>query len=189
MLWLIQDVKDIDRTLYLENGLPAFEEALSHAQAVAADPKTQEEIDAAINTLTDAYLNLRLKPSEELLQSLKDFVALAGNIDASLFSADELSGIQALTSQISDRMISGEMDLQEAEALNEKAQSYTALIQERMAAGSTASTNASNTAAGVSKAPAASRSVKTAFSTGFASMAAAGLASLGGLLSLRRRKK
>lgn len=85
---------------YIEAGQAEFTSALDEAQAVLADPQSQEQIDAARDTLHDAYLSLRLKASEELLKSLADFVAAARSIDRSLYTADAL----ALIDEAADRV-------------------------------------------------------------------------------------
>ena len=79
---------DLDR--YVENGKDAFLEALEAARTVLEDPADQKTVDDAAADLHEAYLALRLKADEALLQDLKDFVALYEAMDASLFSADEL---------------------------------------------------------------------------------------------------
>ena len=81
--------EDLDS--YVEAGKAEFTAALDAARTVLEDPADQKTVDDAAAVLHEAYLNLRLKADEALLQELKDFVALYENMDASLFSADELA--------------------------------------------------------------------------------------------------
>ena len=82
---------EADLDSYVEAGKAEFTAALEAARTVLEDPADQKSVDDAAAVLHEAYLNLRLKADEALLQELKDFVALYENMDASLFSAEELT--------------------------------------------------------------------------------------------------
>lgn len=66
---LIRLTKDTDLDKYLDynNTKEIFTAALAHAMDVAANPASQAEVDAAVLDLSNAYLNLRLKLDEGLL--------------------------------------------------------------------------------------------------------------------------
>lgn len=78
---------------YLPAGWAEFAASLAEAKAILAAPETQSQVDAAVLDLNGKFLALRLKPSEELLKTLKDFVAAAKSIDRSLFSEAQLARI------------------------------------------------------------------------------------------------
>lgn len=68
---LIAESEKIDQTRYLTAGLDAFNEALIQAKAVEAAPESQSQVDTAAAALHQAFLNLRLKADESLLESLR----------------------------------------------------------------------------------------------------------------------
>lgn len=84
LAWLVAETEGIDRTAYADT--TAFEEALASAKAVLADPADQESVDAALNSLSSAYLALRLKPSEEMLKELQGFVETVSLLDLNLYT-------------------------------------------------------------------------------------------------------
>lgn len=58
---------DLDKYLDYNNTKEIFTQALAHAIEVAANPASQAEVDQAVLDLSNAYLNLRLKLDEGLL--------------------------------------------------------------------------------------------------------------------------
>lgn len=66
---LIRLTKDTDLSKYLDYGTTKedFRQALAHAQAVAAAPESQTQVDQAVAALSNAYLNLRLIPDESII--------------------------------------------------------------------------------------------------------------------------
>lgn len=71
--WMYSQLKDTDLSQYANAlaDLDAFAEALQQAQTVLEHPESQEQIDQALQDLNQAWLRLRLKPSEELLRELR----------------------------------------------------------------------------------------------------------------------
>lgn len=86
---------------YVEAGQAEFLSALEAARDVLADPKDQKSVDDAAAVLHEAYLNLRLKADESILEELRSFVALYEAMDPSLFSAEELTLLQGTYDMIS----------------------------------------------------------------------------------------
>lgn len=170
--FLIEQSDALDLEKYVEAGKPEFIAALDAAKAVLADPQNQQRIDEAVNVLSDAYLNLRLKADEDLLAQLK---ALADKIDAlnlDELDADTAASLKALRKEIGIMLSSNDVAAQDAQALIDK--TNEALNQ--------AGSNSVQTAK-----PAASSSVKTGlFAGGWTVMAAAAAALLEGLC--RKRK-
>lgn len=73
---------------YIEEGKAAFTQALQNARTVRAEAETQEEIDAAVLQLNTAWLNLRLKADESLVEALRGFVTMTLSLDEADFSAE-----------------------------------------------------------------------------------------------------
>ena len=69
---LTESVQDTDLSLYLSAGQAEFTAALEQAQAVLAAPESQQQVDEAALALHQAWLNLRLKADESLVESLRD---------------------------------------------------------------------------------------------------------------------
>lgn len=69
---------------------------LAKAEAVLASPESQEQVDAQTAALNQAWLQLRLKPSEVLLQELHAFVQACSQISLSLYQAEDQALLQQL---------------------------------------------------------------------------------------------
>lgn len=98
MLVTVSD--DLDLDAYMETGKAEFSQALAEAKAVLEAPESQEQIDAMVNTLHGAYLNLRLKADESLLQALAAFVETVNNMDLSAYSSIQVEQLNQITREI-----------------------------------------------------------------------------------------
>lgn len=72
LAWLVAQTEPTDLSLYVST--EAFEQALAHAKDVLAAPQSQQQVEEAVNTLHEAWLNLRRRPDESALQALKDLL-------------------------------------------------------------------------------------------------------------------
>ena len=82
-----------------------FVQELEEAQAVLNDAHaTQQEVNDAVLGLSDAYSRLRLKPDEDKLAQLQDFLALTKGIERMRYSADVLSVIDETAAE-AERML------------------------------------------------------------------------------------
>lgn len=69
----------------------AFAPVLAEAKAVLAAPESQGQINAMASRLNSAWMNLRVKPSEDVLNALRSFEAQSMRLDFSAFEeADAL---------------------------------------------------------------------------------------------------
>ena len=98
--YLYNTVKDTDLTKYIDDGQDEFKAALENAKNVLDNPESQEQVDEAVRRLNNAYINLRLKASEETLRKLQSFATEAENIDESLYSAETLAMIQEVKNEV-----------------------------------------------------------------------------------------
>lgn len=68
---LVNKVKELDKTKYIDSTWNKFNEALESANNVLKNEEaTQEEVDSIYKELIRAYLDLRLKPNKDLLEEL-----------------------------------------------------------------------------------------------------------------------
>lgn len=74
---IIGFVKDANMDEFTPVTAAPFAESLAKAQAVLANPESQQQVDEAANELHQAWLNLRRKPDEALLEQIRGFVAEA----------------------------------------------------------------------------------------------------------------
>lgn len=165
---------------YVPAGQEAFLAAMEQARSVLANPQSQQEIDECVETLSNAWLNLRRKPSEEVLKSLAAYLEQFESLNAGDFTAEEYAALGNLAADIKVSLQDPNFDSRQAERMMERVQKASELIESKTG-------TAGNTAA--SKAPAANAaSVKTSASVG---MQAAGwmAAALGSLAVLLKKRK
>lgn len=124
--WLVAQVENEAEADYTPSTWTAFANALSEAQAVLEAPESQSQIDSALLSLNEAYLQLRHVPDEELLAQLRAFLNL---VDAADFSGEEALKEECMTlcNTISLFMTSpeasqaeGEVILKQVKVLTEK---------------------------------------------------------------------
>lgn len=79
-----------DENKYQQNeAWELFKHALTNAETVLMDDKAlQEDVDAALHALTNAYVDIRLLPDEELLKQLSDFIAFVNHVDLTQYRDD-----------------------------------------------------------------------------------------------------
>ena len=120
---LIDTVKDADQSLYLSDGLDAFNTALAEAQRVLIEATDQAEVDQAVRSLHQAWLNLRLKADEELIKSLQEVQAELMALDLNLLDEACLMQVKTAMADISSLLEAEETGKAEAEAALQNAKS------------------------------------------------------------------
>lgn len=188
--YLLSVTEAMDLDQYVTAGKAELAAAQETARAVIANPESQAQVDASIDELGNAYLNMRRKADEELLKALQSFVDEASALDMSQFSAEDAAviaqalrssnAVLAMTEPEQEAALSAMNDVEKArEVMNKNG------IKTPAANISGNNSTSSSTAAGTQK----SSSVKTAASSGFAAAFGAGAAALAGLLASRRRNR
>ena len=205
LIWLTDQVKEMNADDYLEAGWNQMQTVLAHAADILANPESQEEIDQACLDLNAAILNLRLKPSEELLRELSTFVESVNTLNLEAYSAEQRAVLFGLAGRIQTALESGTLDQNQALELAEEVKEAQKIIDHPAALDPAdpadsdpkaenpadqkkdpASHNSSDQA---QKAETGKKSVRTAASTSFVSAAAAMMAAaLTGLIVRRRRR-
>ena len=115
--YLYNKVKDTDLSKYIEEGKAKFQAALENAKNVLAAPESQGQVDEAVRTLNNTYLNLRLKADESILQELKDFTAEVEKLDMKLYSSKSSAKIVGTFEKVSKALENPNLTQNEAEAL------------------------------------------------------------------------
>lgn len=175
LAWLIEQVKDTDLNLYLSDGKDAFESALAQAQSVLAAPESQQQIDDALSSLSQAWLNLRLKADESLLESLRTRVDALEALGGAAYASIAESRAQLL---------------REAGALLAAPEAAAADVQQAIDAIDGLLAKAGVSAPADSAKPAQpSASVKTSAATGFKTAGFSALAAAAAALLFRKKRK
>lgn len=202
---LVDSVKDADLAKYTQSGQDAFKAALEQAQAVLAAPESQETVDEAVRTLHQAWLNLRLKADESLLEMIADVYAQVQIADLSVFSLEDQNFVSAWCAKVQMLLSVDEPDAQKTEQLANEAAKVQAILDQNTENKNEKPSDSQQTPEKQEPAesiqdskketPAAqeqtvNKSVKTAAGLLGQTMTAltAGLVSLGALMSLRKRK-
>lgn len=180
---LVDAVKDTDLTLYLSDGVQTFSTMLQQAQDVLADPQSQPQINEAVHNLHDAWLQLRLKADESLLEALKVNLSALEALDLSAYSGQEQQ-IERMRSSLRELLAAPEAGKTEAENLLRQSSTLLKNLAESIKkdSGIPASANPSGRQT--------AGSVKTAVRTGsgmLAGLSASGMAA--GLLAWLRRRR
>lgn len=162
---------------YVTAGQAEFTAALEQGKAVLAAPESQAQVDEALSTLHNAWLNLRLKADESLLASLQSFVDETANLDPALYTAAEYEAIMSVRNATVELLSTGDVAKDDAENMLKK-------ISELNLAGSGNST--ANNEPSAAKPSGTSNSVKTGVEV--LPFAAAGAAALGAAILLERRR-
>lgn len=193
--YLLGVTEALDLDQYVTAGKAELAAAQEHAREVIANPQSQEEVNACIDELGNAYLNMRRKADEDVLRQLKDFLNRTEGLPLDTFSDEEMAAIQAA-------ILAAKEILSNPEPEHES--SLTALDLVRTAekimnnagsndikpAGNTAGKPGSTSGAASANAVQKSSSVKTAAAFDLQAVLAAGTAAAAGLLaSIRRRRK
>lgn len=97
---IIRLTQDVDLDKYVLNGQDEFKEALAHAQAVLAKPKSDAQVQEAAQRLNTAWLNLRFKADEDMLRRLAEALETLESADRTLYSAKALAAMDETISQI-----------------------------------------------------------------------------------------
>lgn len=177
LTFLVNELKDLDLSLYANPDAEkqAYTDAYSHAAEVLANPQSQEAVDTAAEALNNAYLSLRLKPSEEMLETIRNFVSQAEALHAEDYSKATWNQIQAVVKEAKDGLNNPNLDRYQAAVLIKKISNAQSLIDSKDGTANSSSRSA--------------QSVKTSAATGAAALFGAMGAALAGLLASKRRKK
>lgn len=119
LCYLIDTVQDASAEDYIngDGSFDAFAAALEQAKTARDNPLSQQQIDEALNDLSNAWLNLRLKPSEDQLKTLNAFVKQVKNLDPDQMDPQSYERLAELAKTIEARLDADLIDNKEADEL------------------------------------------------------------------------
>ena len=130
MLQLLLDTADdLNLDLYVSAGQEEFQAALEEARTIADDPQDQQTIDASVYRLNRALLNLRLKADESILEELRQFTTLVRTMNRALFSAEDLTTIDAACFNVTQYLAQDEPEMEPGRVLLSQIQPLKTLIE------------------------------------------------------------
>lgn len=115
LAFLIDQVSELDLTLYVPEGQEAFQSALQEARNVLDHPENQAQVDAAALNLGSAVLNLRLRPDESLIEQLNSFTVMAMSVDFTGYRAEDRHLVVSALNQILSDLEDENLDQQRAQ--------------------------------------------------------------------------
>lgn len=110
---LVNLVKDIDLTLYVEKGKNEFNDALLYANKVLESPESNEAVEKALKTLSKAYLDLRLLPNKELVDQLIKFIEEVKALNIDKYSTDTKNTILRVVEEANNVLLNSNMTEEE----------------------------------------------------------------------------
>ncbi len=111
---LVDSVEGTDLNKYLSEGQDELQNALEEARTVLASAENQEQVDASVARLHNAWLSLRLKADESLLAQLKDASVMLRSLSLTAYAAPMQARITAVADSIDALLEQPEVGTQEA---------------------------------------------------------------------------
>lgn len=119
-----------DLGIYMSEGAAKMQEAFEAAEAVLADPRTEDEVKARIDALNKAYEGLVLKATEEQILELTGLEESLGHKDLSGLSEEQRQQVQEVREALWEAITADEISAEYADELLEKAEAAMALTGE-----------------------------------------------------------
>ena len=120
LAWLISSVENAEESSYTPQTWSRFAQTLTSAREVLNAPESQAQVDAMITELNDAWMQLRLKPSEDILKEMEDFLNAVETLDLEAMPVTLRMAFLSLETETREALNNPELSLQEAEELIEK---------------------------------------------------------------------
>lgn len=127
---LVDMVKDTDLSAYTSTGQDEFKAALEEAQALLVEADSQDQINGSVARLHSAYMALRLKPSEEVLEELRGFQTMVLSLNLDLFTPAQANAINDLKVRVDEALGNPDLSAAEADVLQKDVQDMTRTINE-----------------------------------------------------------
>ncbi len=127
---LVDMVKDTDLSAYTSTGQDEFKAALEEAQALLVEADSQDQINGSVARLHSAYMALRLKPSEEVLEELCGFQTMVLSLNLDLFTPAQANAINDLKVRVDEALGNPDLSAAEADVLQKDVQDMTRTINE-----------------------------------------------------------
>lgn len=128
--FIVDTVKNADLSLYLSDGQDTLKEALASAEAVLQNPASQADVNVAASTLNSAWMNMRLKADEALLESLREFRVQVASMNRMLYSNALLMQVDEVVTDLDLILAKPEVSLDEAKVMADRVQALNEKIKE-----------------------------------------------------------
>lgn len=129
LAYLISAVENSVEDDFTPSTWAPFAESLTAAKAVLAAPESQEQINAAVTDLNSKWLELRRKPSEEQLKTLRDFLSVVESLDPAAYTGEFLAKVMDHYNVVSLGLIDPDLDEVQAEIMAETAADLMEMIK------------------------------------------------------------
>lgn len=129
LAWLLTATQDLNESLYLRAGLDALHEAQEQAAQVLADPQSEERIAQALNSLHQAWLNLRFKASESLLEKLAETKVQLLSLSLEFVPEEMKLAVCSLDEELTTLLEADEVDQAKARDVLNKTENLIASIE------------------------------------------------------------
>lgn len=120
---------NLDEYLNVNGEVDALKTLLEEAKEVVKNPESQSGVDAMTSSLHEAWLNLRLKPTEDQLEHLKNYKDTVDNLDLGLFTETSAEKIKDLHSRVTASLNNPELERKDAAALVEEVKAMNELLK------------------------------------------------------------
>ena len=127
---LLLVVSEADEEDYTPSTWQAFAQRKTEAAGVLEAPESQEQIQDMIMRLHQAWLDLRLKPSEELLSVLRPFSIQCASLDLNLFQPEQARKIRLLKADVDATLATPDLTMDEARTLVQRVEEVQPLLDE-----------------------------------------------------------
>lgn len=98
--FLLEQTADVDESLYMSASLDEFHAARTHGEEVLAAPQDDAQIQEAVTRLHTAWLNMRLKADEKLIEELNSLAAELETYDLNLLSEVQAGQVTQLKTRM-----------------------------------------------------------------------------------------
>lgn len=129
--YLIAQIEAVNLEDYLntKGEVDALKAELEKAKELVKNPESQSAVDAQTSSLHNAWLSLRLKPTEDQLENLKNFQDTVNNLDLNLFTEASANKIKDLHDRVNAALKNPELDRKDAAALVEEVKAMNDLLK------------------------------------------------------------
>lgn len=128
--FLLDQTANVDESLYMSTSLDEFHAARAHGEEVLDNPQDDAQIQEAVTRLHTAWLNMRLKADETMLEELISLSAELECFSLDLLSEAQAEQVTAMITRLNSMVAAPEVEKTEAEKQIEEAKELLAALPE-----------------------------------------------------------
>lgn len=115
--WLIAETENAKEEDYTPATYAAFAPVLQEAKEVQTSAESQSQIDEMVTRLHSAWLQLRLRPSEDMISQMNGFLETAKKVNVRALSVSLQTELLALQTETKEALENPEYSMEEAQDL------------------------------------------------------------------------